>query len=625
MAADLDTLLTADIPEGRQNLLDSFTNLERVAEYCENNYYQCDNKRAALEETKSYTTQSLASVAYQINTLAYNFLQSLDLQASQLGEMESQVNHITQTVGIHKEKVARREIGVLTTNKAVNRQYKIIAPATPERPIKYVRKPIDYSVLDTIGHGVRVVPQKQHLHIQQAPQQQQLRVSTSSVYGPGLMAAQGGSTYGSIGNVSNNSGAGPAPTTKPPTPPQASRYSTGTLNRSKEYRTPPVVAPPQVPSNYAPNYPMQQQQSQIYQKSVGKQYGTLPHPQVQMVHPVQQPNDIGSGATMPRLSSASMRSTSSHSSNDQPGSAATLGRPGILSHSNQPQMYRQSSATPPGSLSSRQGTPPSQYGVMTRPSQRPPSPPLPPPPMQQTATAPGQVSAQHQMLQQQKYIQQQQQQGIYGTRQSSVEQQGIYGTRQSSVEQQGIYGTRQNSVEQQGIYGTRQSSVEQKSIYGTRQSSIEQQQQNIYARQASEPTEAARPNMSNIAAAAAEALYARQLSNPPSNIYNKSQEQIPAPPSGPPMPTGAGQYGTRQMSTGPAILPANKGLPGWVPKNYLERVTAIYDYAADKDDELSFNESATIYVLKKNDDGWWEGVMDGITGLFPGNYVEATI
>ena len=23
--------------------------------------------------------------------------------------------------------------------------------------------------------------------------------------------------------------------------------------------------------------------------------------------------------------------------------------------------------------------------------------------------------------------------------------------------------------------------------------------------------------------------------------------------------------------------------------------------------------------------GWWEGVMDGITGLFPGNYVEATI
>lgn len=46
---------------------------------------------------------------------------------------------------IHKEKVARREIGVLTANKTTNRQYKIIAPANPEKPIKYVRKPIDFN------------------------------------------------------------------------------------------------------------------------------------------------------------------------------------------------------------------------------------------------------------------------------------------------------------------------------------------------------------------------------------------------------------------------------------------------------------------------------------------------
>ena len=75
LSGDLGSLFASDLPEGRQNLLDSYTNLERVAEYCENNYFQSDNKRAALEETKGYTTQSLASVAYQINTLAYNFLQ----------------------------------------------------------------------------------------------------------------------------------------------------------------------------------------------------------------------------------------------------------------------------------------------------------------------------------------------------------------------------------------------------------------------------------------------------------------------------------------------------------------------------------------------------------------------
>lgn len=94
--AELAQLLQADIPEGRNSLTDSHVNLERVAEYCEGNYFQAENKRLALEETKNYTTQSLASVAYQINTLAYNFLQLLDLQTVQLSEMDSQINHIAQ-------------------------------------------------------------------------------------------------------------------------------------------------------------------------------------------------------------------------------------------------------------------------------------------------------------------------------------------------------------------------------------------------------------------------------------------------------------------------------------------------------------------------------------------------
>lgn len=51
-------------------------------------------------------------------------------------------------------------------------------------------------------------------------------------------------------------------------------------------------------------------------------------------------------------------------------------------------------------------------------------------------------------------------------------------------------------------------------------------------------------------------------------------------------------------------------------------VIAIYDYNAEKEDELSFFENSVIYVLKKNDDGWYEGVLNGLTGLFPGNYVE---
>lgn len=37
---EIITLIKSDIPEGRQSLKDSFTNLERVAEYCEDSYYR---------------------------------------------------------------------------------------------------------------------------------------------------------------------------------------------------------------------------------------------------------------------------------------------------------------------------------------------------------------------------------------------------------------------------------------------------------------------------------------------------------------------------------------------------------------------------------------------------------
>uniref|UniRef100_A0A671KHP0 Abl interactor 2-like n=1 Tax=Sinocyclocheilus anshuiensis TaxID=1608454 RepID=A0A671KHP0_9TELE len=191
--------------------LQIYANLERVAEYCESNYVQSPDKHRALEETKSYTTQSLASVAYLINTLANNVLQMLDIQASQLRRMESSINHISQTVDIHKEKVARREIGILTTNKNTSRTHKIIAPANPERPVRYIRKPIDFSLLDDVGHGVKVNAQNM----------------------------KAGTTPRTA-----------APTQKPPSPPGPGK---GTLGRHSPYRTLEPVRPPVVPNDYVPS------------------------------------------------------------------------------------------------------------------------------------------------------------------------------------------------------------------------------------------------------------------------------------------------------------------------------------------------------------------------------------
>ena len=59
---------------------------------------------------------------------------------------------------------------------------------------------------------------------------------------------------------------------------------------------------------------------------------------------------------------------------------------------------------------------------------------------------------------------------------------------------------------------------------------------------------------------------------------------------------------------------------------YCLSVVSLYEYVQQRDDELTFQEGVIIYVIKKNDDGWFEGVTDGgATGLFPGNYVEVCL
>ncbi|KAM8802122.1 abl interactor 1 isoform 14-T14 [Rhynchonycteris naso] len=386
--AELQMLLEEEIPSGKRALIESYQNLTRVADYCENNYIQATDKRKALEETKAYTTQSLASVAYQINALANNVLQLLDIQASQLRRMESSINHISQTVDIHKEKVARREIGILTTNKNTSRTHKIIAPANMERPVRYIRKPIDYTVLDDVGHGVKW-----------------------------LKAKHGNNQPARTGTLSRTN----PPTQKPPSPPMSGR---GTLGRNTPYKTLEPVKPPTVPNDY-----------------------------------MTSPARLGS----------------QHS----PGRTASLNQ--------RPRTHSGSS----GGSGSRENSGSSSIGIpIAVPTPSPPtigpvadSPAPPPPP-------------------------------------------------------------------------------------------------------------------------------------PPDDM--PLFDDSPPPPPPPPV-----DYEDEEAAVVQYNDPYADGDPAWAPKNYIEKVVAIYDYTKDKDDELSFMEGAIIYVIKKNDDGWYEGVCNRVTGLFPGNYVES--
>ncbi|CAJ1082659.1 abl interactor 1a isoform X3 [Xyrichtys novacula] len=509
--AELQMLLEEEIPAGKRALVESYQNLTRVADYCENNYVQAQDKRKALEETKAYTTQSLASVAYQINALANNVLQLLDIQASQLRRMESSINHISQTVDIHKEKVARREIGILTTNKNTARTHKIIAPANMERPVRYIRKPIDYTVLDDVGHGV-----KQHGNNQ-------------SIRGGGTLSRTN------------------PPTQKPPSPPMSGR---GTLGRNTPYKTLEPVKPPTVPNDY-------------------------------MTSPARLGSQHGQQHSPGRTASVNQRQRTHSGSSGGSGSRENSGSSGIGIPI----------AVPTPSI-------PNSGPVVA------PGPGLGPAPMSQFGTISRQISR-------------------HNPSNSSVSMVSATGTyrRAPSV-------TSQFSLQQQ-----QQLQLQQQQQQQHQQQQQQQQQPHInggtpgYGQNSMSiaPPPPPMPQLTpQIPLTGFVARMQESIADTPTPPPPPPPDDMPmfddSPPPPPPPPV---DYEEEDAAVVQYNDPYADGDPQWAPKNYVEKVVAIYDYSKDKDDELSFMEGAIIYVIKKNDDGWFEGVCNGVTGLFPGNYVES--
>ncbi|XP_070786695.1 abl interactor 2b isoform X16 [Enoplosus armatus] len=422
--AELQMLLEEEIPAGRSALLDSFTNLERVAEYCESNY--------------------------------------------------------VQTVDIHKEKVARREIGILTTNKNTSRTHKIIAPANPERPVRYIRKPIDYSMLDDMGHGVKASAQN--------------------------MKAGGGG-----GGLPRTN----PPTQKPPSPPMSGK---GTLGRHSPYRTLEPVRPPVVPNDYVSS------------------------PTRNMAHPQQSPARTASvnqrNRTYSSGSSGGSHPSSSRSSSRENSGSGSVGVPIAVP-----------TPAPPTAFP---GAP--QFYSMNRPAQ--------PPQNQQVGGS------------------------LPYRRPSSVTGQPNVAHNQSQLN-----GGPHFAQNQAGPLAPPPPSMQ------------------------------ITPQLPLMGFVARVQETISDVPPPPPPAEEPVFEE-PTPPPPPPE-----DYEDDEDEEESAVVeysdPYAEEDPPWAPRTYLEKVVAIYDYARDKEDELSFQEGAIIYVIKKNDDGWYEGVMNGTTGLFPGNYVES--
>jgi ankyrin repeat protein len=66
--------------------------------------------------------------------------------------------------------------------------------------------------------------------------------------------------------------------------------------------------------------------------------------------------------------------------------------------------------------------------------------------------------------------------------------------------------------------------------------------------------------------------------------------------------------------------------PKPVPRKpgHVQVVKAIYPYTAQNSDELSFEEGDTLYIIEKQEDGWWRARCGKKEGLIPSNYIESS-
>nr|XP_035161295.2 abl interactor 2 isoform X36 [Callithrix jacchus] len=363
----------------------------------------------------SYEGWNLQSIIF------HKQIRVIDLESTLLKKLGNNWDlRVNETVDIHKEKVARREIGILTTNKNTSRTHKIIAPANLERPVHYIRKPIDYTILDDIGHGVKVSTQNMKMGGLPRTTPPSQKPPSPPMSGKGTLGSgsSGGSHPSSRSSSRENSGSGSVgvpiavPTPSPPSVFPGHPVQFYSMNRPASRHTPPTIG------------------------------GSLPY---------RRPPSITSQTSL---------------QNQMNGGPFYSQNPVSL-------------APPPPSI--LQVTPQLPLmGFVARVQENISDTPPPPPPVE-------------------------------------------------------------------------------------------------------EP------------------------------VFDES----------PPPPPPPEDYEEEEAAVVEYSDPYAEEDPPWAPRSYLEKVVAIYDYTKDKEDELSFQEGAIIYVIKKNDDGWYEGVMNGVTGLFPGNYVES--
>jgi len=91
----------------------------------------------------------------------------------------------------------------------------------------------------------------------------------------------------------------------------------------------------------------------------------------------------------------------------------------------------------------------------------------------------------------------------------------------------------------------------------------------------------------------------------------------------PPNSAGLMAISSIAKSKGPAPPPP-KPKPARLSGQHIETVTALYDYEAQAEGDLSFSTGEVIEITQRtgNSNEWWKGKIGTRQGQFPGNYVQ---
>ncbi|XP_041473904.1 abl interactor 1-like [Lytechinus variegatus] len=576
----MEVTFAEEIESGRKTLLENCDNLEQIANYCEDNYVKAKDKKVALQETKNFTTQSLASVAYQINTLATSMLQMLDCTATKIGDMDSNMNQINLAIDLNNERIARQTFrSSLLTPKDHTRTRKLTKPDNPpsfKQVVKYVSTPVDYGSLDDVGHGLKF---GQPSSSPRGSRSGSLR-SVSSVGSGKNSLRQKSSAKKSI--RSPISIPSPTPSTNSLQPPVFTQemYLDNSFNSDNSDRLPPPPSPPPPPSSFPPS---------PHQVSDGQDSGMNPAEQDIKLASQQPPRPTSlmlSQTPSPRSPSSGSANNSSHMLN-VPGDERSSRSPGKTRKAT---LSRKASRSP-------------------RPTSRPPPPPSEAPP-----TAPPSAS---------------------GHIMSSEASNPLYFSESgASYPPPAPAPTPSDGPTSPPIIGGAPPPPPPPPPIGgvkSPSSSNRQQQQSIPSAEKKPPAQATMNFADQLKQRLVKLESGKEAGGDQTLETSKKRDEPNnnrAVYSQPPSTTAVGRGPATDFSSADGeVLNADRTVfisqetPKWAPSEFLWKGVALFDYTAMNEDEMTFEEGDVMYLTHDFKDGWLEGVCNGYRAMIPGNYV----